>query len=103
MRLLSTLLLLACGRTTLDYRTTGQPVVESLTATPALVTAGEPVTLLALFRNGAGVIAPDGTSIFSNRGLDILPPAPPATADHHEVTYTLVVSNDAGERVTQTV
>jgi fibronectin type 3 domain-containing protein len=69
------------------------PTITSFTATPTAVTAGGSASLTGVFANGTGVITPGNIAATSGTAVSVTP------AD--TTTYTLTVTNTAGNTVTQ--
>lgn len=72
----------------------GAPVVSSFKATPSSIAGGASTVLSATFAGGTGVITPGDLALDSGGAVTVAP-----TADQ---TYTLTVTNDAGDVATAT-
>jgi hypothetical protein len=72
-----------------------RPIIVSFAASPAQVQSGQGTSLIATFFNGTGTVQPGGVSIASGVSLSV----PAVTSD---TTYTLTVTNPAGDVTTQT-
>jgi len=70
------------------------PAITSFSGSPATITAGTPVNLTGVFANGTGMIMPGSLSTTSGAAQTVTPGA--------TTTYTLIVTNDSGTKVSQT-
>jgi len=75
--------------------TPAPPAITSFSGSLAIVTAGTPVNLTGVFANGTGMIMPGSLGTASGATQTVTP------AD--TTTYTLIVTNDGGTKVSQTV
>lgn len=70
------------------------PVITSFTASPTSITAGGSASLTGVFANGTGVITPGNIAVISGTVVSVTP--------SDTTTYTLTVTNSAGNTATQT-
>jgi len=82
-----------CGNGTIKGFSSTVPAIVSFAANPSTVASGGTTSLIGVFAHGTGIISPGNLTVVSGAALKVSPSS--------TTTYTLTVTDSAGNTVTQ--